>query len=213
MMGNTNSLAAEFDSPLSPDITSVLDKWCEYGTWSLIAVDFFDPMVETYNFEKIGKPIRTHLKYRHHVLQLWLMRIEVSLWPRVTVSSFGFSDIGHLRRLVNLTRRDTDSDISTKLRRKQEPIYSIGQTEDIWRSSVNTRRSRLQSTESHFCIVGKTFDANEWDRCNQYFNPRVWRCTIVSVQTKKSNGSASVYKLHEDCQGSTIHYMQQMELK
>lgn len=70
MMGNTNSLAAEFDSPLSPDITSVLDKWCEYGTWSLIAVDFFDPMVETYNFEKIGKPIRTHLKYRHHVLQL-----------------------------------------------------------------------------------------------------------------------------------------------
>lgn len=105
MMGNTNSLAAEFDSPLSPDITSVLDKWCEYGTWSLIAVDFFDPMVETYNFEKIGKPIRTHLKYRHHVLQLWLMRIEVSLWPRVTVSSFGFSDIGHLRRLVNLARR------------------------------------------------------------------------------------------------------------
>lgn len=50
MMGDTINLAVEFDSPFSLDITSVLDKWCKYGTWDLIAVDFFDPMVETYNF-------------------------------------------------------------------------------------------------------------------------------------------------------------------
>lgn len=50
MMGNTINLAAKFDSPLSLDITSVLDKWCKYGTRDLIAVDFFDPMVESYNF-------------------------------------------------------------------------------------------------------------------------------------------------------------------
>lgn len=52
MMGNTINLAAKFDSPLSLDITSVLDKWCKYGTWDLIAVDFFDPMAETYTFWK-----------------------------------------------------------------------------------------------------------------------------------------------------------------
>lgn len=57
MMGDTINLAAKFDSPLSLDITSVLDKWCKYGTRDLIAVDFFDPMVESYN---IWKNWQTH---------------------------------------------------------------------------------------------------------------------------------------------------------